>query len=362
MTLAVDSVEAVQEAVRRGPRILPVGGGTKPALSTPPADGVVALDLSSLRGLVEYDPAELTLTALAGTPVAAVDDALAVHGQHLPFDPPLRAGGATLGGVVAAGTSGPGAFRHGGVRDFVIGVRFVDGTGRLVAGGGKVVKNAAGFDLPKLMVGSMGRLGAIVQLSLKVFPRPRATTTLVFELGSTEAALEAMARLGRGPLDLDALDLEPPARLLVRLGGDPEALPARAARLAEAVPATAQRVGAGDDAALWRDAAELAWMPPASRVVRTALTARSVVALQAALAATGARARYSLGANVAWIAWPEERPLAELDAALRGLGLAGMVLTGDPDPGGPLLGRPQGGAFAARVRAALDPRARFLEA
>ena len=128
MTLAVDSVEAVQEAVRAGPRVLPVGGGTKPALSTPPADDVIALDLSSLRGLVEYDPAELTLTALAGTPVADLDEALAVHGQHLPFDPPLSAAGATLGGVVAAGTSGPGAFRHGGVRDFVIGVRFVDGT------------------------------------------------------------------------------------------------------------------------------------------------------------------------------------------------------------------------------------------
>ena len=244
MTLAVDSVEAVQEAVRAGPRVLPVGGGTKPALSTPPADDVIALDLSSLRGLVEYDPAELTLTALAGTPVADLDEALAVHGQHLPFDPPLSAAGATLGGVVAAGTSGPGAFRHGGVRDFVIGVRFVDGSGRLVAGGGKVVKNAAGFDLPKLLVGSMGRLGAIVQLSLKVFPRPRATTTLVFDLGGTEAALDAMARLGRGPLDLDALDLDPPARLLVRLGGDPDALPARAARLAETVPAAGRPLGA----------------------------------------------------------------------------------------------------------------------
>lgn len=359
MTAALDSVEAVQEAIRAGPRVLPVGGGTKPALSAPPSDDVLALDLSGLRGLVEYDPAELTLTALAGTPVAEVDDALAVHGQHLPFDPPLRAAGATLGGVVAAGTSGPGAFRHGGVRDFVIGVRFVDGTGRVVGGGGKVVKNAAGFDLPKLLVGSMGRLGAIVQLSLKVFPRPRATTTLVFDLGSTEAALDAMAGLGRGPLDLDALDLDPPARLLVRLGGDPEALPARAARLAHAVPASGERLGAEDDAALWRDALELAWVPATSRVVRAGLTARSVPGLEGALAAAGARARYSLGANVAWIAWPEDRPLAALDAALGELGLAGMVLTGDPD--GPLLGRSRGGAFAARIRAALDPRARFLE-
>jgi hypothetical protein len=192
-----------------------------------------------------------------------------------------------------------------------------------------------------------------------VFPRPRATTTLVVDLGSTEAALGAMAQLGRGPLDLDALDLEPPARLLVRLGGDPDALPARAARLADAVPAAARELGAEDDAALWRDAAELAWVPSTSRVVRVALTARSVPALEAVLATAGARARYSLGANVAWIAWPEERPLAALDAALGELGLAGVVLTGDPD--GPLLGRPQGGAFARRVRAALDPHARFLE-
>ena len=226
------------------------------------------------------------------------------------------------------------------------------GPAALVAGGGKVVKNAAGFDLPKLMVGSMGRLGAIVQLSLKVFPRPRATTTLVFELGSTDGGAGGAWRgSARGPLDLDALDLEPPARLLVRLGGDPEALAARAARVAAAVPATAR--AARRRATTRRCGAtppSCAWMPPAQpRGARGADAARSVVALQAALAATGARARYSLGANVAWIAWPEERPLAELDAALRGLGLAGMVADRRPRPGGPLLG--------AAAAAAPSPRA-----
>jgi glycolate oxidase FAD binding subunit len=360
VTLALDHIEAVQDAVRRGPRVLPVGGGSKPALSTPPSEDVVALDVSPLRGIVEYEPAELTFTALAGTPVTEVADALAEHGQYLPFDPPLSRAGATLGGAVAAGASGSNAFRHGGVRDFVIGVRFVDGTGRLVSGGGKVVKNAAGFDLPKLMVGSMGRLGVLVQLSFKVFPRPRATTTLAFDLGSMPEALAAIARLGRGPLDLDALDLEPPGRVLVRLGGDAGLLPARVARLAGSVPATVVQLDGERDAAAWDSAAQFAWAPPGSRIVRIGLTARGVARLDAALAPTRALARYGLGANVAWVAWPVTTPLTELDSILDGLGIAGMVLTGPPDR--QLLGARNGGSFATRVRAALDPDARFLEA
>ncbi len=358
--LALDTVEAVQDAVRDGPRVLPVGAGTKPALSAQPPGDVVCLDVSGLRGMVEYDPAELTFTARAGTPVAEIDAALAEHGQYLPFDPPLLEAGATLGGVVAAGTSGAGAFRHGGVRDFVLGVRFVDGTGRLVTGGGRVVKNAAGFDLSKLMVGSAGSLGVLVQLSLKVFPRPQATTTLRFTFATTAAALEAVAALGRGPVDLDALDLEPPGTVLVRLGGAAALLDDRAARLAGTVAAPCERIAGEQDVALWRDASAFAWLPGGSRLVRVGLTARAVADLEAALATAGGRARYSLGANVAWVAWPDDRPLAELDAALASLGLTGMALTGPSHR--PLLGRPSGGAFAARIRAGLDPEHRFVEA
>ena len=133
------------------------------------------------------------------------------------------AAGATLGGAVAAGASGP-AWRHGGVRDFVIGVRFMDGTGILIPGGGKVVKNAAGFDLPKLMVGSIGRLGVIEELSLKVFPRPAATTTVEFELTSTERAVAGEGAIARGPIELDALEIlaeRPAARTGRRSGGEP---------------------------------------------------------------------------------------------------------------------------------------------
>ncbi|HEY6887587.1 MAG TPA: FAD-binding protein, partial [Solirubrobacter sp.] len=171
MTVTTDAVESVRAALLETDLALPVAGATKPALTG-------GLDVAGLRGIVEYDPAELTFTALAGTPLREIVTALAEHGQYLPFDPPWVDAGATLGGTVAAGLSGSCSHRHGGIRDFVLGVRFLDGTGRLVGGGGKVVKNAAGFDLPKLFVGSVGRLGVLVQLSLKVFPAPAAWATL----------------------------------------------------------------------------------------------------------------------------------------------------------------------------------------
>lgn len=357
MTVAADAAEAVAEEVRAGGRVLPVAGGTKPALSTPPSGDVRSLDVSGLRGMVEYDPAELTLTALAGTPVAELAATLAEHGQYLPFDPPLAHAGATLGGVVAAATAGPNAYRYGGVRDFVVGVRFVDGLGRLVSGGGRVVKNAAGFDLPKLLVGSMGRLGVLVEVSLKVFPVPRAFATFVFDTGSLTTGLAAVARLGRGPVEPQAVDLEPSGRVLVRVGGVDEALQARGRRVGEAVGAVAETLTGEQDAELWRAAAELEWVPDSSRLVRVALTGRSVPALDAVLAEAGADARYSLGANVAWVAWPADRPLDGLDGALTGAGLAGVVLTGPPER--VLLGVARGGVFAERVRGALDPHSRF---
>ncbi len=357
--VAVDSLDALRDAVRANARVRPVGAGTKPALSAPPRDDVTSLDVSGLRGIVEYDAAELTLTARAGTPVAELEEALAAHGQYLPFDPPLAGAGATLGGVVASGTSGPGAFHYGTVRDFVIGVRFVDGTGELVAGGGRVVKNAAGFDLPKLMVGSLGRLGVLAEVTLKVFPRPAASTTVAFELGGLDAALAAIARLARGPLELDALDLEPPGRVLARIAGDADGLPARAARLAAALDAPGATLAPGAAAASWRAAAELSWIPAGARAVRVATTAREVPALQAALVAAGAQARYGNAANVAWVAWPDAQPLARLDEALGALHLAGTALTGPPAAA--LLGARRGGAFAARLRAALDPDNRFAD-
>ncbi len=349
------SITELQELVRSGVRLRPRAGGTKPALSTA-ADGEAALDLTGLCGLVEYDPGEYTFTALAGTPVAEVNAALAAHGQALPFDPPLAAQGATLGGTVAAGLSGAGRHRYGGVRDFLIGVRFVDGRGRLVRGGGKVVKNAAGFDLPKLMVGSLGRLGVLVELSFKVFPAPAAHRTLRVPCAGAAAGLAALERAAGLPLDLEALDLDctgPQPALLARLGGPPAALPARGARL------EAARGGSWlkdeEEAATWAAAGACAWASPAALLAKVAVARPRLAALEATLAAAGAARRYSSGGALAWVAWPGAP--AEFDAALAAHGLAGVALAGDWSPG--LLGVRPSAPFLARIKQTLDPAGCF---
>ena len=129
------TIEEVVEAVRSHPKVLAVGAGTKPVPAAVPA-GFTAIRLTGLAGIREYDPAEYTFTALAGTPLRTVAEELARHGQYLPFDPPFGAAGATLGGTIATGLSGPGRQRYGGVRDFILGLRLVTGAGELVQGGG----------------------------------------------------------------------------------------------------------------------------------------------------------------------------------------------------------------------------------
>jgi glycolate oxidase FAD binding subunit len=258
---------------------------------------------------------------------------------------------------VAAGLSGPGRYRFGGVRDFILGVRYVDGEGEVVRGGGKVVKNAAGFDLPKLMVGSLGQLGALAALSFKVFPRPEAYLTLSRTWPSLDLALQALLKLCAAPVDLDALDLLPSAggdyTLLVRLGGLAQALPRRAERLAALLDGAGQLAGA-DDAETWRTARELAWVPAGWTLVKVPLTPKRIPALEARLAGTGVQRRYSVGGNVGWLAAPEP---SALEAALAAQGLPGLVVLGAP--GRPLLGPQPGESFGRRVRSAMDPKGRF---
>ena len=203
---AAESVADVQAAVTNAGRLLVRGGGSKTALSRP-QPGAAVLELARLAGILEYNPGEFVFTALAGTPLATIEAELAQHGQYLPFNPPLAGRGATLGGTVAAGLSGAGRQRYGGLRDFFIGARFVDGQGRLVRSGGKVVKNAAGFDQHKLLIGSLGRLGVLVELSFKVFPQPPAYGTLRVDVADAAAGVAVLRRLATTRFDLEALDL-----------------------------------------------------------------------------------------------------------------------------------------------------------
>ena len=287
------SIAEVQAAVRAaapGSRILARGRGTKTALSSLP-DGAIALDLSGLSGMVEYEPGEFTFTALAGTPISEIAVALAEHGQYLPFDPPLAEAGATLGGTLAAGLSGPGRYRYGGVRDFILGVRFVDGAGEVVHTGGKVVKNAAGFDISKLMVGSLGSLGVLGALTFKIFPKPESYATLRQSYTTLDLALAALYRLTGSQMELFALDLEPTpdgATLLVRLGGLTGALPDRFERLRGLTGGGAILVEGGD-AAIWRDATEFTWAPEGCSVIKVPVTPGRLRSLAQAGRSSGSR-------------------------------------------------------------------------
>lgn len=358
--IQVNSVADIQDVVLEGAAVQARGGGTKPAL-TAPASGVTTLDMTPLAGILEYEPAEYTFTARAGTRVGDVAAALAEHGQYLPFDPPLVEAGATLGGTVAAGLSGSGRYRYGGVRDFLIGVRFVDGMGRLVRGGGKVVKNAAGFDLPKLMVGSLGRYGILVEMSFKVFPQPRTYATLAAEFATLAAALDGLAALTTGPYDLEALDLTPPsaagpATLWVRLGGWEDALPARVARLRTLLGA-GELVTPDTETRLWHDLREFAWVPEGWALVKVPVTPAVIPVLEQQLAGVDASRRYIGGGNLAWVAW--RGPLQDLSATLASLSLSGLVIRGPNPTSRPEIGAYSQPAFGARVQRALDPNGLF---
>lgn len=361
-------IEAIQNTIRSHPRILLRGGGSKPALSSQ-TEGATILDLRDLSGILEYEPGEYTFTALAGTPLAEIEAALSANGQYLPFDPPLVAEGATLGGTVAAGFSGSGRYRYGGVRDFLIGIRFIDGLGRVVRGGGKVVKNAAGFDLPKLMVGSLGRLGALVEVSFKVFPRPQTYRSLRVSYPDLSSALAGMDKVAAAHFDLEALDMvveqSPPEpvegggtsyTLWLRLGGWEAILQPRVDQLRALLGAGEPVVGEVE-IAHWQEQRALAWAAPTNALVKIATNIAQIPALEAQLATTAAQRRYTVGGNLTWIAWPGA--VRELHGLLTRLHLAGLVIRGATPQ--PCLGVQTGQAFAQRIKQALDPHGKFPE-
>ncbi len=177
------------------------GGGTKDFYAQSLRGDV--LDLRTLSGVTSYEPSELVVTARAGTPLAELEALLAAQGQCLPFEPPHFRGGSTVGGMVAAGLSGPARASAGAVRDFMLGVRFINGQGEHLTFGGQVMKNVAGYDVSRLMAGSMGTLGVITEVSLKVLPVAPAEATLRFDCSQSQA-LRWLHAWGGQPLPLNA--------------------------------------------------------------------------------------------------------------------------------------------------------------
>lgn len=207
--------EVIKKASDAGTPLWIQGGGTK-AFYGRPVEGE-PLDTTGHAGIVEYEPSELVVTAYAGTRLADLETALADHGQMLPFEPPRFGENATIGGAVASGLSGPRRPYAGAVRDLVLGCRIINGFGEALAFGGQVMKNVAGYDISRLMAGSLGTLGVISEVSIKVLPVPPAQRTLAFECGQSEA-IEKMTEWASRPLPITAT-CHDGERLYVRLSG-----------------------------------------------------------------------------------------------------------------------------------------------
>jgi glycolate oxidase FAD binding subunit len=247
-----DVVEVVR-AARESKRTLEiVGHGTKRGFGRPvECDDV--LDLSGLTGIVNYEPDEMIITARAGTPVTEIETALAERNQRLGFEPadwgPLfgaPANSATIGGVLSADANGSAAVGYGRCRDHLLGFRAVNGFGEAYKGGGKVVKNVTGFDLPKLFCGAMGTLGPLTEVTLRVLPKPQLSAVFTIADLSPEDGLALLRRVWSSPLESTGLAFHNGAAF-IRLEGSRAALHEKIALLRDLTPRDAQPIPDGDN-------------------------------------------------------------------------------------------------------------------
>ena len=202
-----------------GLRVLPRGGATHTGMGFPPTGGEIALSLAALNAIIEHAPHDQTVTVQTGLPLATLQTHLAQTGQWLALDPPRRLG-ATVGGLIATAVAGPRRLRYGGVRDQILGVQVALADGTVARGGGKVVKNVAGYDLPKLFTGALGTLGVVLSASFRLYPLPADSRTLLCAAPQPEPLFDAVHAITASTLTPVAIDV---------LGPDGEGQPCRLA-------------------------------------------------------------------------------------------------------------------------------------
>lgn len=336
---ADELAEALREAAAAGRTVVPWGAGTLQHLGGPPDPAALRLSTAGLSRVIEYNPADLTITAEAGLTLGAAQQLLGQHGQWLPWDPPTPER-ATIGGLLAAGASGPLRLGYGTPRDWALGMHVALGDGRLVKSGGKVVKNVAGYESHKLQIGALGTLGVIAEVTLRVAPLPERGATLVCACGSWADALALADRLRERPMAPVSLIAGPAegrgVQVAARFAGVPAAVERQldAARAAAAASGASIAIPSAEQAgALWR---ELALFPAPGGAARQhapadpiELVIRAGVrpsALGAALDALGSSAPAGAaprmigygGVGLAYARWrlAERTPAGEIAAAI----------------------------------------------
>ncbi|MCS6963815.1 MAG: FAD-binding oxidoreductase [Thermoflexus sp.] len=386
--------EVLREAARSGWAVVPWGSGAHQGIGHAPTRYDLALDLTRLSRVLRHRPANLTIRVEAGMRLADLNAMLAEHGQWLPLDPPFGER-ATIGGILATGLSGPLRARYGSARDLLIGIRVALADGTLIQGGGEVVKNVAGYDLPKLFHGSLGTLGVMVEAAFKLWPRPKAEATWAFGFSRMEDALPltlSMLRHPGFPLAVEVLNArawemlrgtlelpeDPGARVwvLVRAGGWPAQVE-RIGRDAAAAASGAQvkdRLTEETASLLWSRIPDIGFLPsPAPRdgmSVRLGLLPSQLAEGAAALEAAEEirvvwRAHGTLGLIYAEGRGPMEALLQWADA-LRSFALAQgghFTILGGPESAKRAMGlwaplRPEAEVMR-RIKAQLDPEGRL---
>lgn len=336
--------------------VLPVGNRTKQPLAIDPQASVISV--REMKGILEYEPSEFTFTAYAGTTIREVNQALRQRQQYLPFDPMLVDAGATLGGSVGAGLSGPGRFRYGGLRDFILGVKFLSGDGEVINSGGKVVKNAAGFDIPKLLTGSMGRLGVMVEITFKVFPMPGCSQTLAVACDSLETAMQRMSVAASSSWELDAIDYRPAAKsIFLRVAGPENVNQILVNKIIDLWGADVTELSNG--AGLWQSVTELQWAQESRPLAIKVPIHRSGMGPLVDLASqrTGVDLHFSAAGAVAWLLCESQEDVDHLDRVLVENEVAGLVIRGAPAR--PHLGRWVRTEISLAVKQAMDPISKF---
>jgi glycolate oxidase FAD binding subunit len=367
---------AVAEAARSGQPLAVEGNGTKRAMLRP-VQAARTLSTRNLTGITLYKPQELILSARAGTPLPEIEAALAERGQHIIAEPPEPGPlfgarePATLGGVVATNLSGPRRINAGAMRDHVMGIRAVTGTGEVFRSGGRVLKNVTGLDLAKLLTGSHGTLGVLTEVTLKVLPAPERSATVAIRVPDLPAGVRALSAGLGTPYGVSGAALLPddggrgPLALL-RIEDFAESVEYRAGRLRDELAGTGEAslvADVGESRDLWRRVrdAEPLGAEPGDAVWRVSVRPTAGPAVARAVRAAGlGRLLFDWGGGLVWIAGP---PTAEAHAAVAAAARAeGGALTlfraPDalraavavlPDEPAPLA------AIGRRVKAALDP-------
>lgn len=289
--------------------VIPIGGGTMMEIGAPMARADMAISLAKLNRIIDHQPANLTVRAEAGLTLGALNQALAAHGQYLPLDPPFP-DRATLGGILAANASGSLRIRFGSARDLTLGLRVALPDGQIVHGGGDVVKNVAGYDLPKLFIGSLGTLGVILEATFKVAPLLAKMATCLIRFDSPDPSCDLALRILRSPLlPSGVLVLDPHASALadsgdryavvVRFGGLERAVAQQVAEVkgwAAEVGAEAVEIVEADQG-LWTRLRDLPFEQPIVLKISVVPSELNFVLAQAQKVADSQRLKYAIVAN-----------------------------------------------------------------